>query len=99
VRILSEVEIWKSARLMIARFGDRARVRAQMRAEACNSRADIDAWVKWMRIAATIIELENGTPHGRAAPDDRRAAGRVQSRPATVAARSASEPLAAQARP
>ena len=60
--IISEIEIWKSARVTVAHFGDGARARAQMRAEECELRADIDGWVKWMRIAAAIVELENGIP-------------------------------------
>jgi hypothetical protein len=63
VKIVSEIEIWKSARVAVAHFGDDARARAQMRAEECESRADIDGWVKWMRIAATIAEMENGIRH------------------------------------
>ncbi|WP_119304366.1 hypothetical protein [Dongia deserti] len=58
MKIISEVEIWKSARLTVALFGDRATDRAQRRAEERESRADIDGWVKWMRIAETILEIE-----------------------------------------
>jgi hypothetical protein len=63
VKIISEIEIWRSARAAVAHFGNDARARAQTRAEECESRADIDGWVKWMRIAATILEMENGIRH------------------------------------
>ncbi|HEY3148977.1 MAG TPA: hypothetical protein VGJ75_21615 [Dongiaceae bacterium] len=61
--MISEIEIWRSARVTVAHFGNGARARAQTRAEECELRADIDGWVKWMRIAATIIEIENGIRH------------------------------------
>jgi hypothetical protein len=61
VKIIGEVEIWKSARLAVALFGDRATARAQRRAADCESRADVDGWIKWMRIAETILEIERGT--------------------------------------
>jgi len=60
VKIISEIEIWRSARVTLAHFGNGARAQAQTRAEECESRADIDGWVKWLRIAAAIIELESG---------------------------------------
>jgi hypothetical protein len=63
VRVISEIEIWRSARVAVAHFGAGARARAQTRAEECVSRADIDGWIKWMRIAATILEIENGALH------------------------------------
>ncbi|MEZ5830152.1 MAG: hypothetical protein R3D05_03140 [Dongiaceae bacterium] len=68
MKIINEIEIWKSARLTISHFGDRARARAQMRAEECKQRSDIDGWVMWMRIAATIIELENSASQSAASP-------------------------------
>ena len=66
MKIISEIEIWKSARAVVAHFGDGARARAQTRAEDCESRADIDGWMKWMRIAAAIIELQSGKHHEKA---------------------------------
>jgi hypothetical protein len=63
VRIISELEIWRSARVTLAHFGDDATMRARARAEECEARADIDGWLKWMRIAAMIIEIENGVRH------------------------------------
>lgn len=60
MKIISEIEIWRSARVTLAHFGEDARTRAQTRAEECVSRADIDGWIKWMRIAAAIIEMQSG---------------------------------------
>jgi hypothetical protein len=61
VKIISEIEIWRSARAAVAHFGDDARARIQTRAEECEARADIDGWVKWLRIAAAIIEMEKAS--------------------------------------
>jgi hypothetical protein len=63
VNIISEIEIWRSARAAVAHFGNDAQARMQTRAEECEARADIDGWVKWLRIGAAILELENGIRH------------------------------------
>lgn len=62
MKIISEIEIWRSARAAVAHFGNDARMRVQTRAEECEARADIDGWVKWIRIAAMILELETSSP-------------------------------------
>ena len=54
----SEIEIWRSARLMISKFAEHAPARAVQRATALEERADIDGWIKWMRIAETILEIQ-----------------------------------------
>jgi hypothetical protein len=60
---ISEIENWKSAKVMVAHFGDRALARSQERAKGCQSRADIDGWIRWMRIAEAILELHIARPN------------------------------------
>lgn len=60
--MLSEIEIWRSAKLMAAQFGERAIARAAERAAALDSRADVDGWMTWMRIAEAILELQSARP-------------------------------------
>jgi hypothetical protein len=62
VKLASEIEIWKSARTMVVRFGEAASARAQRRAEECTSRADVDGWITWMRIMAAILEMQDSAP-------------------------------------
>ena len=59
MKLATEIEIWKSARTMVVRFGEAASARAQRRAEECTSRADVDGWITWMRIVAAIMEMQN----------------------------------------
>ena len=58
VKIISDFEIWKSAKLTMTYFGERATARAQKRAEECRQHADVDGWMKWVRIAEAILEIE-----------------------------------------
>ena len=62
MKLATEIEIWKSARTMVVRFGEAASERAQRRAEECTSRADVDGWITWMRIVAAILEMQNSAP-------------------------------------
>ena len=58
VKIVSDFEIWRSAKLTMTYFGDRATARAQKRADECRQHADVDGWMKWIRIAEAILEIE-----------------------------------------
>jgi len=54
--MVSEVEIWQSARLMV-RSSAGVFARAEERAAALKANGDIDGWATWLRIAAAILEL------------------------------------------
>ena len=60
--MVSEMEIWRSAQLMIAQFQEHALARAVQRATTLEGRSDVDGWIKWMRIAATILEIQTARP-------------------------------------
>ena len=65
VKIVSDFEMWRSAHLTMAYFGDRATARAQKRADECRHHADVDGWMKWIRIAEAILEIEQKGTSGR----------------------------------
>lgn len=60
--MVSEFEIWRSARLLVAQYGEGACARAERRAAALKANADIDGWTTWTRIAAAILEFQDGSP-------------------------------------
>lgn len=60
--MVSEVEIWQSATLMVAEFGEGAFARAEERAAALKANGDIDGWATWVRVAAAILELQSDSP-------------------------------------
>jgi hypothetical protein len=61
--VVSDIEIWRSARLMVAQSAEDPVAHAVKRAVKCDSCADIDGWVKWMRIAEAILEIQSPGPH------------------------------------
>jgi hypothetical protein len=60
--MVSEVEIWQSAKLMVRQYGESAFARAEERAAMLKAKSDIDGWATWVRIAAAILELQSDTP-------------------------------------
>jgi hypothetical protein len=65
----SELDIWRSARLLVEQHGADAVATAEARAQAHLDKADHDNWVLWMRIAAAILEMQKMPPdrkdHGK----------------------------------
>lgn len=60
--MMSELEIWRSARLLVEQHGADAVAAAEARAQAYLDKADDNNWVLWMRIAAAILELQKPAP-------------------------------------
>lgn len=65
----SELEIWRSARLLAEQHGAGALAVAEARAQAHLDKADHDNWVMWMRIAAAILELQKPSPDRKGKPE------------------------------
>jgi len=59
--MMSEIEVWRSARFMANQFGHDAVTRSVKRATACESCADVDGWIHWMRVAAAVLEIQEKT--------------------------------------
>jgi hypothetical protein len=62
--VVSEIEIWRSAKLMIAQSAEESVAHAVERAIECDASADIDGWIRWMRIAEAILEIQSPKPQG-----------------------------------
>jgi hypothetical protein len=64
--MVSDLDIWRAANLLIGRHGDDAEITAASRADDLLDRGDIDGQRVWLRIRAAIAELRappSGLPH------------------------------------
>jgi hypothetical protein len=55
--MIPDLDIWRSANLMIQQHGDLADIEAAMRADDLLAKGDIDGQRTWMRILRAIDEL------------------------------------------
>lgn len=62
--MLPEIDIFRSANLLIRQHGLRAEDAARDRAYALIARHDFDGFTVWMRIAAAIATLQQPPPDG-----------------------------------
>ena len=58
----SEIDIYRSANLLIQKHGDEAAIFAALEADACFERGDHAGKLTWLRIISTIEELQKATP-------------------------------------
>ncbi len=58
----SDIDVYRSAKLLIDQHGDEAPIHAAMRADAMLDKGDLDGQVVWMRILEAIKELLNTRP-------------------------------------
>ena len=64
--MISELDIWRAANLLIQRHGDDAEIEAAKRADLMLDRGDLDGNAVWKRIRRAIIVLHTppkGPPH------------------------------------
>ena len=61
----SEIDIYRSAKLLIDQHGDHADLEAMTKADSMLETGDIDGQRVWMRILDAIRELQNTKPGGR----------------------------------
>jgi hypothetical protein len=59
---MDEIDIWRSARIMMAELGDGAELAASMWTERMYLERDRQAFRLWVRITAAIIDLERTGP-------------------------------------
>lgn len=55
---MEEIDIWRSARIYIKRYGNEAALFAAMRADALLEEGDPDGCRTWQRIQLAIISLQ-----------------------------------------
>ena len=57
-----EIDIYRSAHLLIEQHGDDASIHAAQEADACLEKGDLDGKATWMRVIQAIEELSNQLP-------------------------------------
>ena len=62
--MISELEIWRAANLLLKRYGDKARAEGTARADALAAAGDREGAAVWHRIIDAVLQLENRTPPG-----------------------------------
>ncbi len=55
--MISDLDIYRSAQLLVERHGDGAPIEAAMKADAMLERGDIDGQAAWLRILRAVKEL------------------------------------------
>ncbi len=60
--MLSDLDLWRAANVMIKRYGDGAATEAAMRADEFLDQGIIDGKQLWMRIMRAIEELQRERP-------------------------------------
>ena len=54
---VAEIDIWRSAKLLIDQHGDEAAIHAAMRVDAMLEMGDLDGRRVWLRVLRTIEDL------------------------------------------
>ncbi len=55
--MISDLDVYRSAQLLVERHGDGAPIEAAMKADAMLEKGDIDGQAAWLRILRAIKEL------------------------------------------
>ena len=58
----SDLDIYRSANVLVREHGDGAALEAAQRADAMLERGDMDGCAVWKRIAAAVCEIQRTTP-------------------------------------
>ena len=58
----TDIDIWRSAQVLIKHHGNDAPIEAAMRADAMLDKGDLDGYAVWKRILQAIEEMGNTTP-------------------------------------
>ena len=60
--MISDLDIYRSANVIIERYGEKARLHATKRASAMLDKGDLDAYAIWKRILQAVEELQKAGP-------------------------------------
>ena len=63
-RVISEIDIWRAANLMLKHYGDKAFEASSARADELAADGDHDGASTWRRITAAVVQLANNVPPG-----------------------------------
>ena len=61
----SDLDIYRSANVLIKQHGEDAPIEAAMRADAMLDKGDLDGYAVWKRIVKAIEELQRMNPKGQ----------------------------------
>ncbi len=62
--VISDLDIYRSANVLIERYGDDAPIEAAMRADELTEDGDMEGRAVWLRIVKAVEELLDTTPPG-----------------------------------
>ncbi len=62
--MIDDIDIYRSAKLLIDRYGDGATVEAMKRADALAAEGDTTGKVVWLRILEDVEQLQSTEPTG-----------------------------------
>jgi hypothetical protein len=62
--VISEIDIWRVAKLTLRRYGDEAMVESAIRAEELAKEGDVAGAAVWLRIIDAIDHLASEAPSG-----------------------------------
>ncbi len=62
IRMISDLDIYQSAKVIIKRYGKDAQIHSTKRASAMLDKGDLDAYAVWMRILRAVGELQRAAP-------------------------------------
>ena len=65
--MLSDLDIYRSAKLLVKQHGDEAPIKAAMHADTMLDRGDLDGRAVWLRILKAVTELLDTRPGDGAA--------------------------------
>ena len=67
--MIAEIDIWRSANLMVRERGENAALEAAQRADAMLEQGDTEGCAVWKRILRAIEELQREVPESAARPN------------------------------
>ncbi len=67
--MILDLDIYRSAQVLVKRHGEEAPIHAAMRADAMLDRVDLDAYSVWRRILRAMEELRRARPGPDSAVD------------------------------
>jgi len=62
--MVNDINIWRSAKLLVERYGDEAPIHAAMRVDELLDEGDVDGRTVWLRVVRAFEELLNKQPQG-----------------------------------
>ena len=63
--MIPDLDIWRSANLLVKRHGQNAPIHAAMRADTMIDKGDLDGYAVWQRVMRAVGELRRTEPGAR----------------------------------